>query len=148
MIDFKALVEKIRDANGYCSLPSSKYATVPGVVTDCITGKHKGIDCPWFIEEEKDGKKVLRLLNGPTGWESWYLEDLRRYWKDSDTFCACAGTEGRWDRLVLDSAAVKEIVFGDFNASRRVRAGRDEVMGYEEKVESLKGTGLGEILGV
>lgn len=71
------------------------------------------------IEMEIDlsrGTPILKFNGGPTGFESYYIEDLcygkhdiRQRAKDSD-FCICGGTINRWARCVVPMEKVLEFL--------------------------------------
>ena len=76
--------------------------TIKGTLTNCISHKKSEIELEYEIEI-RDGKRIFCILNGVTGWESFYidsvysnLDDMRRF-----GWCACAGTDGRYDRLFI-----------------------------------------------
>jgi hypothetical protein len=48
----------------------------------------------------------VHVEGGPTGHESASYERL--FEEDGRDWCACTGTEGRWDRLVLSAASLRQ----------------------------------------
>jgi len=51
-----------------------------------------------MVVETRDDKAILRFVGGPTGYESYYIEDLDG-WKDRvGSFCICGGTVNRWPK--------------------------------------------------
>ncbi len=46
--------------------------------------------------EAVGNKLVLRFIGGPTGFESYYIEDLLENKLRSDDFCICGGTINSW----------------------------------------------------
>lgn len=93
-INFMGLVEKIREEQGYCTLADRHYAAVDGVRIHCVTGKRTDVKVHWLIDWEDD-RPVLWFLDGVTGYESYYVASLKKYWQDDERLCICAGTEGR-----------------------------------------------------
>lgn len=66
--------------------------------------------CGWDVTWGYSGW-VVRLSNGVTGWEGWYVRDLIDfgiYESDNPYVCACAGTPNRWDALYVDRAQLIE----------------------------------------
>lgn len=51
-------------------------------------------------------RRVVSMRGGPTGYESFYLDDyLKRPTRNGWT--ACAGTPGRWDRCFVPQAEMQ-----------------------------------------
>lgn len=53
-------------------------------------------------------KPILEFQNGPTGFESYYLEDLTL--EGERDFCICAGTPNRWPACYVDMPTVRQFV--------------------------------------
>ena len=78
---------------------------IKGERTNCISGKVFEVTCTLglFAPSQPDRDPVVYVLDGgSTGHESFYLNEganrtLRNGW------CACFGTEGRWDKLVFSA---------------------------------------------
>ena len=112
MVDFKKITQNIQEKNGYCYLQSKHYATISAKRTNCTTGETVDTQQPYLIEPRGDeGRLVFQLLEGPTGYESWYIESLL---KDpyEGWWAACAGTKGRWDKLMVNGREVLNILKG------------------------------------
>jgi len=66
------------------------------------------------LVEGKDGAVIKILEGGVTGYESFYLADYKPW---PDGWCACAGTDGRWDTLVISkddlASAINRLTIGD-----------------------------------
>ena len=79
-----------------------------GIVTDCINGKEYEVEIHYEIIE-KDGRHIFRLINGVTGYESFYIHD--KYTRLGDMlehgWTACAGTKGKYDRLYIPAEDMK-----------------------------------------
>ena len=60
-------------------------------------------------EEEKQdfGRAILYFRGGPTGFESYYVESLKRTKFKSKYFCICAGTINDWPRC---NVKVKDVL--------------------------------------
>ena len=65
-----------------------------------------------LIEEPDNDKPVLRFLGGPTGHESYYIEDLlrNRLLQESEDFMICAGTVNSWPQCWVKWADVKPLL--------------------------------------
>ena len=61
---------------------------------------------------ELHGEKRFRIAkgHGVTGWEEWGIDHLQKYWLEGDSFCACAGTPGGHQELLLDINQVKSVI--------------------------------------
>jgi hypothetical protein len=46
--------------------------------TDCDTGIEREVELGWIVKANKDGKKYLHLIGGPSGYESAYVDDLEK----------------------------------------------------------------------
>jgi hypothetical protein len=55
---------------------------------------------------ERDDKQILKFVGGPTGFESYYVEDLLALPFAKSTFCICGGTINRWPRCEVSSTEV------------------------------------------
>ena len=55
---------------------------------------------------EKDGKQMLEFVGGPTGFESYYVEDLLTLPFAKSSFCICGGTINRWPRCEVSCTEV------------------------------------------
>lgn len=82
--------------------------TCKGIRTHCVTNQEREVDLQWEVREKSEetslvGEHWLYLDGGPTGYESICLKG--RYpliaHEGSYKWCACAGTKGRWDELVI-----------------------------------------------
>jgi len=58
------------------------------------------------------GEKRFRIAkgHGVTGWEEWGIDYLKKYWREGDSFCACAGIPGGHAELLLDINQVKSVI--------------------------------------
>lgn len=81
-----------------------------GILTNCVTDKQTEVELEYEITE-RDGEKVFSLLNGVTGWESFYID----HWSTNlegmkkSGWLACAGTKGRWDKLFIPAEEMQKI---------------------------------------
>lgn len=85
-----------------------------GILTDCYTGFEKEIELEYKIEMDNDNKRVFYLLNGVTGFESFYVCDDTIQRMNKKDWCACAGTKPvgtapGWDKLVISTEEMKKM---------------------------------------
>ena len=65
------------------------------------------------IEKNADGNNILRFIGGPTGYESYYLEDLIRNVgpaRNGNGFCICGGTINSWPFVRVPMKDVFEFI--------------------------------------
>lgn len=78
-----------------------------GILTNCITNEKKEIELKYRIEQG-----TFYLIGGPTGYESFSIgsryTDLNGMCLKG--WCACAGTPGTWDRLVISAEEMKKAI--------------------------------------
>lgn len=83
--------------------------TCNGERTNCVTGKVQTVNVIWEVRERSDNQRlILYLMNGPTGYESVYVNDLLK--SGFGSWCACAGTKDRWDALKIPEDEMKKII--------------------------------------
>lgn len=65
-----------------------------------------------IIFRENSDKAVLRFNGGPTGFESYYIDDLLEDRKHNphETFCICAGTVNSWAECMVPWQDVKNFL--------------------------------------
>lgn len=102
MIDFKAKVEELQMREGYCFItPSSHYAKTAAIRVNCITYDRKVVRLPFSVTESTyDGRLCVQFYGGVTGHERYYVKDVLK-WGDSNEVALCAGTPGKYDKLLL-----------------------------------------------
>ena len=62
-----------------------------------------------FIND--NGKEILQFMGGPTGWESYYLDDLKKHdLKNEGKFCICAGTMNSWAKCSVKSRDIHNAI--------------------------------------
>lgn len=76
-----------------------------GILTDCRDGTEKEITLKYEIVGEGD-KMIFQLLNGVTGYESFYIYSMYTPLDKIITmgWTACVGTKNKYDRLVISGA--------------------------------------------
>lgn len=94
------LSEEARQKQGFCYLQNSHYAKVKAIRTDCRTGRERSVEVSWLVDFSCSSRPKLRFINGVTGYEAFYLKDLRIE-EEGGALCLCAGTKNRWDTLIV-----------------------------------------------
>jgi len=61
----------------------------------------------------RDGKPLLVFTGGPTGFESYYLEDILEEPLRGDDFCICGGTVNSWPRCIVNWQDVVDLIHGN-----------------------------------
>lgn len=90
-----------------------------GILTDCNNGTEKEVELEYEIKE-REGRRIFWLLNGVTGWESFYIDkvnllaELSRFETNlkemAETgWLACAGTPRKYDRLFISGIEMKKV---------------------------------------
>lgn len=92
-----------------------------GILTNCITEEVTTVELEYEIIEQfgesqegiltKNERRIFRLIGGVTGYESFYIDsDLRNVKRMCEKgWCACAGTKGSWDKLVIPAEEMKKV---------------------------------------
>lgn len=80
-----------------------------GSIIDCVNGEHKEVEFEYIIEDE-DNRKIFRLFNGPTGYESFFIEDAKKFKMSENGWTACMGTKGVYDRLFISAEEMKKVL--------------------------------------
>jgi hypothetical protein len=63
------------------------------------------------ILTRSNGQEVLQFVGGPTGHESYYMDDMLRMVDEwPDTFCICAGTMNSWPVCEVKVADVRKFL--------------------------------------
>ena len=79
-----------------------------GIVTDCMNGKEYEIEIHYEVIE-RDGRKIFQLINGVTGYESFYIHGKYTHIDGmlDHGWTACAGTKGKYDKLFIPAEDMK-----------------------------------------
>ena len=80
-----------------------------GILTDCFTNEKRETEIDYEIVED-DGNKIFHLINGPTGYEDFSINDK---YTSLDRICrngwrACAGTKRVYDTLFIPAEEMKK----------------------------------------
>jgi len=85
-----------------------------GILTNCVTNKEKEVELEYKISI-RNGERIFSLLNGVTGWESFFIDSEYTNLDEmkESGWLACAGTPRRYDNLFVPAEemqkALKEI---------------------------------------
>ncbi|MEA5512250.1 hypothetical protein VB715_20985 [Crocosphaera sp. UHCC 0190] len=120
-MSFQALLEKLtiekQNRESKCHLLAESYASIDAIETFNHTTKKRQVH--WICEKRSNGY-VFLLLDGVTGHESWYLNDLVEIVSretDCKFFTACLGCDS-YPELKLDLTQMKWVVmqlYSQFN---------------------------------
>lgn len=80
-----------------------------GILTDCRTGEKKKIEIDYKIVNDKHGK-IFRLIGGPTGYESFYINSDRLERICDNGWTACVGTRGVYDKLFIPGEEMRKAI--------------------------------------
>ncbi len=105
------LTERALNTEFTKNVEMSRKGTVKTIWTDLATGETWEKQLEYKIEpseskiEGLNDKLVFYLIGGPTGYESFYLEDaIEDFFKDDarqQGWCACMGTSRHWDQCMV-----------------------------------------------
>lgn len=107
MIDFGTMRDKVRDQKGYCVLPTDLYCSVLGYREHHTTGALTKYQIN-FVMDFSYSKPSIQFLNGVTGYEVFFVEDLLKC--TTPFICLNAGTEGRYDSLKIGRYFIQHIL--------------------------------------
>jgi len=98
---------------------------IKGILTDCYTGMEKEVQFEYKFkknEHENTPIEYWLLVNGPTGFESIDIDTISEYFKSNKDWLACAGTEKKWDKLIIQPTELKRIyqVFNEMIAKNQI----------------------------
>lgn len=80
---------------------------IKGILTDAWTNEKKEVKLEYVIETNANGT-IFRLIGGPTGYESFYIDQYAREKMPINGWMACIGTEKRWDRLFISGEEMRK----------------------------------------
>lgn len=98
---------------------------IKGKRTNSFTGYVKDVQLAYTIEishnEYSEGKFILQLIGGPTGYEGFIIDDDMKNLEEmaEKGWTACMGTKERWDKLVIEADEMQKIL-NAFNSSDKV----------------------------
>ena len=89
-----------------------------GIMTDCNTGKESVVDLSYEIRTH-DKIRYFQLLNGVTGYESFYIDDFEGKTKENTLYLmrkngwrANMGTKGVWNELMISAEEMRKVLEG------------------------------------
>lgn len=96
-------------AGGAHARPRSPCVDVEAIRTNACTGEVKYVTVQFYVEYVASNlnEHYLYLEGGPTGYESMPVASIATMLHNGHGWCACMGTEGRWDRMVIQAAEFK-----------------------------------------
>lgn len=79
-----------------------------GIITDCRNNTVREIEVNYKIIEE-NGRKIFQLIDGVTGYESFYIHSkyIRLDKMIEYGWLACAGTKNKYDKLFIPPEEMK-----------------------------------------
>ena len=81
---------------------------IKGILIDCVTNKESTVELEYEINENDSHEFIFKLLNGVTGYESFYIDEYAEENMPMFGWLACIGTEGRWDKLFIPAEEMKK----------------------------------------
>jgi len=91
---------------------------IKGTMADCNTDKQSVVDLEYEIINHK-GVRYFKLINGVTGYESFYIDDFEGKVKENTLFLirkngwrACVGTKGVWNELFISAEEMTKALDG------------------------------------
>ncbi|SNQ60866.1 hypothetical protein [Candidatus Methanoperedens nitratireducens] len=81
-----------------------------GILTNCHTGKDSVVNLEYHIKPSTSdsSRKIFTIIGGPTGYESFYIDEWCIENFPRSGWLACAGTIGKWDKLFIDAADMRK----------------------------------------
>ena len=78
-----------------------------GILTSLASGDEIEVELDYEIVTV-DGRKVFNLIGGPTGYESFYIDDAKKFKMSENGWTACMGTKYVYDRLFIPAEEMKK----------------------------------------
>ncbi|EAZ88616.1 hypothetical protein [Crocosphaera chwakensis] len=106
---FKEKVREIQKEKGRCLLRTNNYAFIDAVETRNNKAVKRQVH--WICEQRTNGYAFI-LLDGVTGHESWYVDDLVKTLSqetDGEFFTACFGCSN-YPKLELDLSQMRSVI--------------------------------------
>lgn len=77
--------------------------------------KEVDVDFKLFFPKEQENTESSRdvhvyIIGGPTGYESISLKNLKKVVETEKNWCACAGTRGSWNKMVIPARSCKHML--------------------------------------
>lgn len=85
-----------------------------GILTSLVSGDKKEVELDYEIATI-DGRKVFNLVGGPTGYESFFIDDAKTFRLSENGWIACMGTKYGYDRLFIHADEMRKVLGGEKN---------------------------------
>jgi len=86
-----------------------KEEKMKGILTSCVSGEEKEVELDYEIVTE-NGHKVFNLIGGPTGYESFRIDDAKKFKMSENGWTACVGTKYVYDRLFIPAEEMRKVL--------------------------------------
>ena len=83
-----------------------------GIITSLASGDEIEVELDYEIVTV-DGRKVFNLIGGPTGYESFFIDDAKKFKMSENGWTACMGTKYVYDRLFIPAEEMRKALGGD-----------------------------------
>ncbi len=94
----------------------------------------KILDVEILFPDSKDYSPILKFIGGPTGYESYYIENLLTNDFKGEEFCICGGTINSWARCYVKAKDVNVII----NLYKEYKMDLQELEIFKNKLEKKK----------
>lgn len=81
---------------------------ITGLRIDSVTNDEQIVELEYDIIKQTDNRQIFQLIGGPTGYESFYIDDYAEENMPMFGWLACAGTQNRWDNLFIPAEEMKK----------------------------------------
>jgi hypothetical protein len=78
-----------------------------GILASLVSGDKTEVELDYEIVTV-DGRKVFKVIGGPTGYESFYVDDAKKFKMSENGWNACMGTKYGYDRLFIPGDEMKK----------------------------------------
>lgn len=103
MVDFSKLLRN------HTSTIKPRTEKVRGIRTNAFTNEVTDVDCEILVEDNSTLGPVVKLIGGPTGYESFCLNNVNLA-RLNEGWNACLGTKGQWDGLFIHGKSLIEAI--------------------------------------
>ena len=90
-----------------------------GTLTSLASGNTQEVTLDYVIKTE-DNRRIFQLIGGPTGYESFYIDDAKKFTMSENGWTACMGTKYGYDRLFIPADEMRKAMGGKKNEKRTV----------------------------
>lgn len=92
-----------------CEKVEGNMNTIIGKFKDCVTNEVTEAELEYEINEQDDHRLVFQLIDGPTGYESFYIDDENLKAMSERGWRANVGTPNRYDELRIPAEEMKKV---------------------------------------